>query len=82
MEKLSSRISEDLQSTLVALSGSLKGIECGTRIRIPTVAGYVSYFKSLENSETLSLWLKHELTQEMIDEYCPDKEVDLEDKYD
>lgn len=58
MEKLSARILEDVTSTLVNLSGSLKDIECGTHIKIPTGAGYVNYFKSLENSETVFLWLR------------------------
>lgn len=58
MEKLLARISEDVTSTLVNLSGSQKGIECGTHIKIPMDAGYVNYFKSLENSETVSLWYR------------------------
>ncbi len=58
MMKLSFRISEDLTSTLVNLSGSLKDIECGTHIKIPTDAGYVSYYKSVENSETVLAYLK------------------------
>ena len=58
MEKLSARIQEDVTSTLVNLSGSLKGIECGTHIKIPMGAGYVNYFKSLESSETVSLWAR------------------------
>ncbi len=56
MEKLSARISEDVTSTLVNLSGSQKAIECGTRIKIPMDAGYVSYYKSPENSETVAVW--------------------------
>ncbi len=61
MEKLSSRISEDLKSTLVSLSGSLKGIECGTHIKIPTDVGYVNYYKSVENTETITCYLKDQL---------------------
>ncbi len=58
MEKLSYRIQEDVTSTLVNLSGKVKDIECGTHIKIPTGAGYVSYYKSVENSETVLCYLK------------------------
>ncbi len=61
MEKLSARIQEDVTSTLVSLSGSLKDIECGTHIKIPTGAGYVSYYKSQENSETVLCYLRETL---------------------
>ena len=57
MTKLLARISEDLMSTLVNLSGSLRDIECGTRIKIPTAVGYVNFYKSLESYE-MSVWLK------------------------
>ncbi len=57
MEKLSYRILEDVTSTLVNLSGSLKDIECGTRIKIPMGVGYVNYYKSSENSESVSIWM-------------------------
>ncbi len=62
MEKLSARISEDLMSTLVNLSGSLTDIECGTHIKIPMDAGYVSYYKSVDNFENLTLFLRRNLT--------------------
>ncbi len=58
MEKLSARILEDVTSTLVNLSGNLKDIECGTHIKIPMGAGYVNYFKSQENSETVAVWMR------------------------
>ncbi len=74
MEKLSNRISEDVTSTLVNLSGSLKDIECGTHIKIPTAVGYVSYFKQSEQSETLTLWYKQQIMMNQT-------EIDLEDKY-
>ncbi len=74
MEKLSNRISEDVTSTLVNLSGSLKDIECGTHIKIPTVAGYVNYYKLSEQSETLTVWMKQQIMQNQT-------EIDLEDKY-
>ncbi len=54
------RTLNDLMSTLVNLSGSLKDIECGTRIRIPTRAGYVNFYKSVESYE-MSLWLKESM---------------------
>jgi len=63
MVKLATRIEHDLLSTLVALSGSLKDIECGTHIKIPMDAGYVSYYKSVE-SESITFWLKHDLMSE------------------
>ncbi len=76
MEKLSARISEDLTSTLVNLSGSLMAIECGTHIKIPMDAGYVSYYKSSEGLENLTLWMKQELS-------IPKRmSRDEEDKYD
>ncbi len=72
MEKLSSRISEVLKSTLVSLSGSLKDIECGTHIKIPTDVGYVNYYKSVENTETITVYLKDQLLKPVpdgLDEY-------------
>jgi len=57
MESLLERTYNDLMSTLVNLSGSLKDIECGTRIKIPIRAGYVNFYKSLESFE-ITLWLK------------------------
>ncbi len=64
MEKLSSRILEDVTSTLVNLSGSLKGIECGTRIRISTGAGSVSYSKSSEALETIAIWIQESIQKD------------------
>jgi len=52
----------DLMSTLVNLSGSLRGIECGTRIKIPIAAGYVNFYKSVESFE-MSLWLKENMME-------------------
>ncbi len=69
MEKLSSRISEDLKSTLVNLSGNLKDIECGTHIKIPTDVGYVNYYKSAESTETITVYLKDQLIAQRVDEY-------------
>ncbi len=64
MEKLSYRILEDVTSTLVNLSGSLKDIECGTRIKIPMGAGYVSYYKSSESSETVAVWMNQTIQKD------------------
>ncbi len=62
MTKLLDRIYSDLMSTLVSLSGSLKDIECGTRIKIPIAAGYVNFYKSLESYE-MSVWLKEAMME-------------------
>ncbi len=83
MTKLSFRILADLTSTLVNLSGNQKDIECGTHIKIPTGAGYVSYYKSSDNSEKLVLWLtetmipenKNDEYQEYLENYNKDDEV-------
>ncbi len=66
------RTYNDLMSTLVNLSGSLKDIECGTRInnctqsvigaKIPIAAGYVNFYKSVESFE-MSLWLKENMME-------------------
>ncbi len=70
LEKLLSRTSDDLTSTLVSLSGSLKDIECGTHIKIPLGAGYVSYYKSQDSTEKISMWITQviypESTQETL----------------
>lgn len=67
MEKLLSRTLDDLVSTLVNLSGSLKDIECGTHIKIPTDAGFVSYYKSAENFSTLTLNLREKISETETD---------------
>ncbi len=46
---------------LVNLSGSLKDIECGTHIKIPIPAGYVSCYKSEDNLK-LSLWISDQVS--------------------
>ncbi len=58
------RTVNDLMSTLVNLSGNLKDIECGTRIKIPIRAGYVNFYKSVESCE-ISLWLKETMMETM-----------------
>lgn len=77
LEKLLSRTSDDLTSTLVNLSGSLKDIECGTHIKIPTAVGFVSYFKSSENFETLTLNLREKISEKMT---TKQKQFDDEDE--
>jgi len=62
MERLLERTSNDLMSTLVNLSGSLKDIECGTRIKIPIPAGYVNFYKSVESYE-MSLWIRDSMME-------------------
>ncbi len=76
LEKLLNRISDDLASTLVNLDGSLKDIDNGTHIRIPTDAGYVNCYKSV-NSLEISIWLKDKLTQiqENLENYNQDDEI-------
>jgi len=59
---MSNRIYNDLMSTLVNLSGSLKDIECGTLIKIPIPAGFVKFYKSSESYE-MSLWLKETMME-------------------
>lgn len=70
MEKLSNRISDDVMSTLVNLSGNQKVIECGTHIKIPTDAGYASYYKSSDFSETITVYFKQKILsrQETLDQ--------------
>ncbi len=62
LEKLSQHILEELQSFLVSSSGSLMGIDSGTRIRIPTGAGYVMFYKSAD-SWNLNFWLCETMTE-------------------
>jgi len=63
-------------STLVNLSGSLKDIECGTRIKIPIPAGYVNFYKSSESFE-MSVWLKEAMmtTEPLPENYNLDDEL-------
>ncbi len=70
MTKLLDRISNDLTSTLISLDGSLKAIECGTLIKIPTGVGYVKCYKSATSLE-IQVYLKDliEAQPQAIDEY-------------
>ncbi len=55
---------QEYLNTLVNLSGSLKDIECGTHIKIPIPAGYVSCYKSEDNLK-LSLWISDQVYQKL-----------------
>ncbi len=73
MERLLTIGYQEYLNTLVNLSGSLKDIECGTHIKIPIPAGYVSCYKSEDNlklslwiSDTVSLKLSEDDTQELL----------------
>lgn len=56
MEKLSSRILDELQNFLVSSSGNLRDIDNGTHIKIPTGVGYVSFYKSADVWR-MSFWI-------------------------
>ncbi len=62
MEKLSSRISDELTSALVNWSGNLTDIDNGTLIKIPMDAGYVKLYKS-SDSWSLNCWYSNQLTE-------------------
>ncbi len=64
MEKLSSRISDELTSALVNWSGNLTDIGNGTLIKIPMDAGYVKLFKS-SDSWNLNCWYSNQLTEKI-----------------
>ncbi len=53
---------QELQNFLVNWSGNLKGIECGTHIKIPIPAGYVSCYKSVEGL-SVKLWFSDTLIE-------------------
>jgi len=72
------RTYNDLMSTLVNLSGSLKDIECGTRIKIPIRAGYVNFYKSQESFE-MSLWLKENMMEITPEEAFPNLNLNEEE---
>ncbi len=60
MENLLTNGYQEFLNTLVSLSGNLKDIECGTHIKIPIPAGYVSCYKS-DEALKLSLWISDEV---------------------
>ncbi len=56
MENLLTITYQEFLNTLVNLSGNLKDIECGTHIKIPIPAGYVSFYRS-DDALKVSLWI-------------------------
>ncbi len=65
LEKLGTRILNDLENFLVEFDGSLKDISPGTLIKIPLGAGYVSFWISaIDYSTTLKLWMTETITPE------------------
>ncbi len=60
MENFFNHMQTEWLLLLKNLSGNLKDIECGTLIKIPTDAGYVSYYRSAEAAK-VSLWMSDEL---------------------
>jgi len=67
MEKLLTNGYQEFLNTLVNLSGSLKDIECGTHIKIPIPAGYVSCYKS-EDALKLSLWISDQVYINLVND--------------
>ncbi len=62
LEKLGTRILNDLENFLVESDGNLKDIAPGTLIKIPLGAGYVSFWISaIDCSTTLKLWMTETL---------------------
>ncbi len=57
MEKYSSLTLSDFMSMLQNLDGNLKDIGNGTHIKIPTDAGYVNFYRSV-NSYEITVWMK------------------------
>ncbi len=62
MTNLLQTMYQEFQNFLVNWSGNLKDIECGTHIKIPIPAGYVSCYKS-EEALKLSVWCSDTLTE-------------------
>ncbi len=66
MENLLQIIYQEYLNTILNLSGSLKDIECGTHIKIPIPAGYVSCYKS-EDALKVSCWISDTVSQKLSD---------------
>ncbi len=56
MDNLLTTMYQSFQNFLVNWSGNQKDIECGTHIKIPIPAGYVSFYKS-DEAFKVSCWL-------------------------
>ncbi len=57
MEKYSSLTLSDFMSMCKNYDGNLKDIGSGTHIKIPTAAGYVNFYRSV-NSYEITVWMK------------------------
>ncbi len=57
LEKALTNTSTAWLNTLKNLDGNLKDIGNGTHIKIPTDAGYVNFFRSV-NSYEITVWMK------------------------
>ncbi len=57
MEKYSNLTSQDFMNMCKNLDGNLKDIGNGTHIKIPTAAGYVNFYRSV-NSFEITVWMK------------------------
>ncbi len=65
LEKLGSRMLNDLENFLVEYDGNLKAIFPGTLIKIPLGAGYVSCWISQIGSATIRLWLTETIEEKL-----------------
>ena len=66
LEKLGTRMLNDLENFLVEFDGSLKDIGCGTLIKIPLGAGYVKFWTSaIDSSTTINCWLSETLREQV-----------------
>ncbi len=66
LEKLGTRMLNDLENFLVEYDGNPKDISPGTHIKIPLGAGYVSYWISPTDCVTIRLWLTETITEKYI----------------
>ncbi len=57
LAKLLQTISKDFTNMSLNLDGNLKDIGNGTHIKIPTDAGYVNFYRSV-NSYEITAWMK------------------------
>ncbi len=57
MEKYSNLTSQEFMNMCKNLDGNLKDIGNGTHIKIPTDAGYVNFYRSV-NSYEITVWMK------------------------
>ncbi len=64
LEKLGSRIQNDLENFLVEYDGSLKDTVPGTRIKIPLGVGSVSFWTSA-TGYSITVYLSQEITEDL-----------------